>query len=754
MISNESTLQIIKRLAYREHRENRDPKNRYRMICPVCNHVPRGGGFTSFSIQEDQNQWYCFTCGNGGGPKEMLGHLGGDIPMPVALPDFSAQRPSSDGGSDERFQGVRLHDLAKARRFSGEFLKTLRWRHLSRRFKDEKDNWYEIPCIEIPYFDQEGKRTVTRFRVGLDEGQRFIWRRFEPGQKAHFYGLWDLDRIRGLGWVIIVEGETDFATLYNHEFPVLAVPGASMWNKSYSDLLQGLEVYLWHEPDTGGDTLLRKVAGSIPQFHLITPPEDAKDPSELHVKLDDDAFKERMNQLIDGAAEYIHPEQPKEATEDQGLFTDEERAYYVVENFRLKRELVAMVAELYPDSPLGQAITPDEVDDAIAQELEGYQTSLWDGNCQPIHRKERKRMAREEDKERGAVLARVGRIYDHIKKAKGSFPSDAHFLPNLNQRGYREKVCIMMENPNQFIDPQDLMFLAEMAWPYQEIKGYREPPAVWKELPNCKRHCRYVCEVDGTRLRGIHCCKLHWDPNCHTEKCRDLTRVNMPDLVGEDSYVEVWLTTTLRYPPDRDDWRYTLHELLKRWNGVTKRIGNQKETKNQLYFRSLSIYYEEDRACIHFKTMLRETFEGQAQAAIDRLGHEMRALEVEVRRFQKGEEARLQLMADSWSHLVGFAPEVSTRDQVDLLKAHVETLKGKHIFQGMGDLYNNIIKMEPLATLVCDECGLKLRQVFEESDRPSAGLLSPTSEIFLWRDRQVRHRVPPPEQGEMPIAAD
>ena len=38
-------------------------------------------------------------------------------------------------------------------------------------------------------------------------------------------------------------------------FPTIAVPGASNFNKKAGEQLDGLKVYLWAEPDKGGQTL-------------------------------------------------------------------------------------------------------------------------------------------------------------------------------------------------------------------------------------------------------------------------------------------------------------------------------------------------------------------------------------------------------------------------------------------------------------------------------------------------------------------
>jgi putative DNA primase/helicase len=38
------------------------------------------------------------------------------------------------------------------------------------------------------------------------------------------YGLWRLEKIRRVGWVVLVEGESDTQTLWIHGIPALGIP--------------------------------------------------------------------------------------------------------------------------------------------------------------------------------------------------------------------------------------------------------------------------------------------------------------------------------------------------------------------------------------------------------------------------------------------------------------------------------------------------------------------------------------------------
>ncbi len=153
------------------------------------------------------------------------------------------------------------------------------------------------PCVDIAYADESGELRALRKRLSLDGPSRFVWRR---GDKATLYGLPYLKDIKRSGKVILVEGESDAWTLWHHRIPALGVPGASTWKERFRLYLDGLEVYVWHEPDDGGDNLLHAVSQNLLDVRVIEAPADAKDASDLYL-LDPDNFKARMLALIEAA---------------------------------------------------------------------------------------------------------------------------------------------------------------------------------------------------------------------------------------------------------------------------------------------------------------------------------------------------------------------------------------------------------------------------------------------------------------------
>ena len=100
-----------------------------------------------------------------------------------------------------------------------------------------------------------------RHRVALEKSEetdeRFKWR---TGSKTSLYGLWRLQSIRKVGWVVLVEGESDAQTLWYHGMPALGIPGADTWKPAWAEHLEGIEkVFAIIESDQGGETLREKL---------------------------------------------------------------------------------------------------------------------------------------------------------------------------------------------------------------------------------------------------------------------------------------------------------------------------------------------------------------------------------------------------------------------------------------------------------------------------------------------------------------
>ena len=99
--------------------------------------------------------------------------------------------------------------------------------------------------------------------------------------------------------MILVEGETDFATLDYANYPVLAGPGAQNFRPEWAKQLEGIErIYAWCEPDTGGTAFIQRLLGMFPNLLVINPWVGIKDANDLAQQAGS-GFSDMMDELID-----------------------------------------------------------------------------------------------------------------------------------------------------------------------------------------------------------------------------------------------------------------------------------------------------------------------------------------------------------------------------------------------------------------------------------------------------------------------
>ena len=155
-------------------------------------------------------------------------------------------------------------------------------------------------AISIPYLDENGRDPQIRYRVGLDsDGDRFRWKK---GSKTRPLGLNHLGYLREQGYVIFVEGETDYAALTLNGYPVQGIPGAGNWRPEWKRYYQDIPTqYIWKEPGQGGEAFVAKLVESFPELRVIDAPPGAKDPTELALRTGPDAFREMFDDLLSEA---------------------------------------------------------------------------------------------------------------------------------------------------------------------------------------------------------------------------------------------------------------------------------------------------------------------------------------------------------------------------------------------------------------------------------------------------------------------
>jgi hypothetical protein len=167
--------------------------------------------------------------------------------------------------------GVSTEALAKVKNLPLELLQE--WGVCDRR-RDQ------VTQVAIPYLDEGGNTLATRYRLSLAaDGQRFSWRK---GDRTCLYGLNKLKDIQERGWVNLSEGESDTWTGWHHNVPVLGIPGKATWRSDWAGCLDGLDVYLWVEPEA--EDIIARVGADLPGLRVIYAPDGVKDISEAHLQ--------------------------------------------------------------------------------------------------------------------------------------------------------------------------------------------------------------------------------------------------------------------------------------------------------------------------------------------------------------------------------------------------------------------------------------------------------------------------------------
>lgn len=247
-----------------------DASGNFKALCPF--HDDRGTPNLSVHPAKGFN---CFACHEMGSIKKLAQKLGITTPR--------AERTLRPGG-------LTMAELTAAKRLPEDELRNWGVRDQTRQGN---------ASVKIPYFAADGSELAMRTRHALAGDLRFTWRK---GDKVAPYGLWQLRLAKQLGWILLVEGESDAWTAWHHTIPALGIPGKSTWRSEWKRYLGGLTVYLWEEPGAEGFT--KAVAADIPGLMAIKAPEGIKDISEAHIRGEDvPTFLERLKDAAVPAAQ-------------------------------------------------------------------------------------------------------------------------------------------------------------------------------------------------------------------------------------------------------------------------------------------------------------------------------------------------------------------------------------------------------------------------------------------------------------------
>jgi hypothetical protein len=243
-----------------------------------CGPCPRCGGVDRFSINTKKGVWNCRGCDKGGDVIDLVEHLDG-VDFIAACTTLAGPRPKRDGAAyppNNRATvqpgGLTLEQYSAAKALSIDFL---------REHGLSDMTFAGRSAVRIAYLGANGEELAVRFRIAL-AGDRFRWK---SGSKPCLYGLNRIGDAKAAGYVVLVEGESDVHTLWQHGIPAIGLPGATSWREDRNaEWFDGIEtIYVVIEPDKGGHSVRKWLAQSAIRARARQLQLSAKDPSAMHI---------------------------------------------------------------------------------------------------------------------------------------------------------------------------------------------------------------------------------------------------------------------------------------------------------------------------------------------------------------------------------------------------------------------------------------------------------------------------------------
>ena len=160
--------------------------------------------------------------------------------------------------------------------------RVVRWCRLT-SWKDRK----EVPWLQIPYYDEEGRLVGVQNRNLVKGGlPRF---RFPQGSECGIYNLPILKRLKPGDELWIAEGCSDCWALLSAGHKAIAIPSATLLTKKDKDLLSSLSssssfsFHMYPDQDAPGERLFLQLQKVLPTLVHHQLPEGCKDYGEYYL---------------------------------------------------------------------------------------------------------------------------------------------------------------------------------------------------------------------------------------------------------------------------------------------------------------------------------------------------------------------------------------------------------------------------------------------------------------------------------------